>query len=99
MQRAGAATTVARQASTGFLTRAVHSKIASYALMTARTVGDGVSNLEPFQSAVIRWYRGSRKKTLKSIQERNKMQNGETRMACVPNEHFRNNSVVNCEDR
>eukprot|EP00965_Chrysotila_dentata_P149066 4923629-Pleurochrysis_carterae.AAC.1 len=66
--------------------------------MTPRTVG--VSDSMPFQSAAMQGRIGDLGKNLKTIQEQNKMQNGETRMDCMrkPNERFRNNSVVKCED-
>eukprot|EP00965_Chrysotila_dentata_P084045 2774163-Pleurochrysis_carterae.AAC.4 len=70
---------VARQARLGVIRELSTTETASYSLMIARIVG--VSDSEPFQSAAIRGYRGSRK-TLNTIQEQNKLQNGETRMAC-----------------
>eukprot|EP00965_Chrysotila_dentata_P096544 3190286-Pleurochrysis_carterae.AAC.1 len=79
LQRARAATTVTRQARVGVNGELSTTRTASYSLVTARTVG--VSDSESFQSTAIRGYRETRK-TSKTLQEQNKMQNGETRMAC-----------------
>eukprot|EP00965_Chrysotila_dentata_P104271 3443467-Pleurochrysis_carterae.AAC.1 len=52
LERAGAATMVARQASVGVKRELSTTETASYSLMTARTVG--VSDSQPFQLAAIR---------------------------------------------
>eukprot|EP00965_Chrysotila_dentata_P261724 6214352-Pleurochrysis_carterae.AAC.3 len=51
LERAGAATTVARQSSVGVRRELSTTERASYSLVTARTVG--VSDSEPFQPAAI----------------------------------------------
>eukprot|EP00965_Chrysotila_dentata_P249277 6208818-Pleurochrysis_carterae.AAC.4 len=52
LARALAATTVARQASSGVIRELSATETASYSLMTARTVG--ISDSKPFQAAAIR---------------------------------------------
>eukprot|EP00965_Chrysotila_dentata_P181857 6003656-Pleurochrysis_carterae.AAC.1 len=72
LERAFAATTVARQASVGLQSELSTTKTASYSLMTARTVG--VSNSDPFQSAAIRGYRGSRKNLINHTRKQQRLE-------------------------
>eukprot|EP00965_Chrysotila_dentata_P011702 383809-Pleurochrysis_carterae.AAC.1 len=63
--------------------------------MTTRTVG--VSDSEPFQSAAIRDI-GDIEKPLNPYKSKTKCKTAKQEWHAKPNERFRNNSVLNCED-
>eukprot|EP00965_Chrysotila_dentata_P195061 6176769-Pleurochrysis_carterae.AAC.1 len=78
MQQAGAATTVARKASTKGDQKAIYSDSQLYSQMTACTVK--VSDSEPFQSAAIRV--SGKSQEFEKHTSAKKKQNEETRTAC-----------------